>query len=64
MAEFRPTDLYRKRLLAERQGKNVWLWYEGENTLDIYTPDTHGYEKWAALADEQAKITPDINRKD
>ncbi len=54
-AAFVPTGLYRKRILAERVGDNVAVWYEGDTIKSLYYPETFGFAKWAALADEQAR---------
>ncbi len=51
---FRSTGLYAKRIIATRDGENVWVSYEGDNVLSLYKPETFGFEKWAALADDQA----------
>lgn len=57
MSTFRPTPLMPKRILAERWNKpeGVSVWYEGDEVKSFYAPDTPGYDKWAALADEQAR---------
>lgn len=56
---FRPTGLLRRRILAERTPEGVRVWYEGDDMKSLYRPDTTGYEKWAALADEHAKEAAD-----
>lgn len=52
---FVPTGLYRRQLIAERMDGYITLRYEGEPFVNHYFPGTVGYDKWAALADEQAK---------
>ncbi len=54
IAVFRASGLYTKRIIATRDGENVWVSYEGDNVLSLYKPETFGFEKWAALADDQA----------
>lgn len=55
MKPFQPTALMPRRILAERVGEGVACWYEGEDMKSFYPPDALGYDKWAALADEQAQ---------
>ncbi len=55
MRPFRPTPLMPKPILAKRTSDGVERWYEGEAIRSLYRPGDVGFEKWAALADEQAK---------
>lgn len=68
MREFRPTVLMPRPIMAERWQKpeGVSVWYEGDEIRSFYDPDTSGFAKWAALADEQsgeAGSLPPLNRR-
>ncbi len=40
---------------AEHVHGGVETWYEDDTERVFYAPNDVGYEKWAALADEQAR---------
>lgn len=44
-----------RRILAERNGRDVLVWFEGDDIKSVYHPETLGYRKWAALADRLAR---------